>query len=383
MATTPAWRRRLLDTVPAVALCMLGMAEVLVGDLRGEVRTQHLAGTALATLVLVLRRRHPLPVAVAVTVAVVAISLGGQPPDEVASLIAVVLAAFATGAYARLRTAASAAVLQSAGMLVAILLDPSDSVVNVVPSMVLFIAVPTAIGVAYRRRHLDGLALAERARHAEDTREERARAAVAAERRRIARELHDLVSHTVSVIAVQAEAGHQLVDRQPDTARAAFDAIADASRSALVELARLLQLLRDDDETAPAPAELAPQPGLAQLDALVGRFRAAGLAVRLEIEGEPRPVEKGVELSACLLVQESLTNALKHSAGGEVVARLRYTADALDVEVYDGGEPRAGTSGTGRGLIGMWERVALCGGSLQLDVSAGFRVRARLPMGAT
>ncbi|MEU4477922.1 histidine kinase [Micromonospora sp. NPDC023966] len=380
MTPTPAWRRWLLDAAPAVVLCVLGVVEVLVGGLAGAARTQHLVGTVLLTLVLVLRRRYPVLVAVATSAVVVAVSLGGEPPDEVAGLVAVVVAAFAAGAYAAPAAGALAATAQSAAMVVAIALDPSDTLANVVPSIVLFIAVPVVVGAAYRRRWLHGLALSERARQAEETREEQASLAVAAERRRIARELHDLVSHTVSVIAVQAEAGHQLLDREPASARAAFVAIADASRSALVELARLLRLLGDDEPGSAARVDLAPQPDLAQLDALVGRFRAAGLAARLEIEGASRPIDKGIGLSAHQLIQESLTNSLKHSEGGEVVVRLRYHADSLDLDVRDSGTPRGGSGGTGRGLIGMWERVALCGGSLELDVSAGFRIRARLPL---
>ncbi|SCG67192.1 sensor histidine kinase [Micromonospora inositola] len=386
MTTTPTWRRAVVDVAPAVALCVLGLVEVLMGELTGAVRAQHVAGTVLVTLALALRRRYPVLVAVAVSGVIVAVSFGGEPPDEVAALVAVAVAAFAAGAYASTGAGVLAAVTQSAAMVVAIALDPSDSsLANVVPTIVLFIGLPLLMGAAYRQRWLHVLALSERARQAEETREEQARLAVAAERRRIARELHDLVSHTVSVIAVQAEAGQQLLDREPASARAAFAAIADASRSALVELARLLRLLSadEDDRGAPARVELAPQPDLAMLDPLVGRFRAAGLPARLEIEGAARPIDKGVGLSAYQLIQESLTNSLKHSEGGEVVVRLRYGSDSLDLDVRDNGKPREGSGGTGRGLLGMWERVSLCGGSLELDVSAGFRVHARLPLRPT
>src|SRR4051812_8824066 len=217
----------------------------------------------------------------------------------------------------------------------------------------------------------------------EREREEEARRAVALEQARIARELHDVISHNVSVMVVQAAAGVDVFDAQPSRARAALVSIEATGREALSELRRLLGVIRTDDDRG---ASLAPQPGLEQLTGLLDHVRAAGLAVNLTIEG-PRPsVPSGVDLAAYRIVQEALTNTLKHADASEAGVSVRYSAAELAVDVRDDGGGRAATglSGGRRGLTGMRERAALYDGELVAGPrpEGGFVVSARFPLRA-
>ncbi|GAA3396840.1 sensor histidine kinase [Cryptosporangium minutisporangium] len=244
---------------------------------------------------------------------------------------------------------------------------------------VLVVTVAWLGGEYVRARRARWAALEDRARRLEAEREERARQAVTEERMRIARELHDVVAHSMSVVAVQAGVAHHVIERRPDLARQALGAIEATSRSALVEMRRLLGVLRQPNEPG---AALAPSPGLGELDGLVAQY--AGLAVTIQVSGDVGAIPPGVDLSAYRIVQESLTNVLKH---GGPSATLRVTAapDHVRIEVTDPG-PVAGTPqvpGTGHGLIGMRERVAVFGGSLDAGPcpDGGFRVSAVLPFG--
>ncbi|MFJ4845660.1 sensor histidine kinase [Streptomyces sp. NPDC088733] len=376
----------LIDIAPAVLLCLLGVVELTDSPLNPEAGPQHLLAVVVTTCALAVRRRHPLTVALGIATAMALTALGAEPSDEVAVLLALIVAVYSAAAYLPTVQLVAAAAANSASLVVAILNDPSDSDPgNVVPTIVLFVVLPAVVGAAYRRRRTAVQHLTAQAEELQRTRDEQARRAVAAERQRIARELHDLVAHAVSVIAVQAEAGRGMLETDRATAGRAFAAIADASRGALVELARLLRLLRDDDPVASAvaaePEPLVPQPHFDDLDRLVSTMGAAGLTVRTATEGLPRPLDQGVSLCAYRVVQESLTNALKHSASEVAELRLRYDEHVLEIEVHtDAGVGDSGRGGTGKGLVGMWERVVVCGGSLTLDVSAGFTVRVRLPL---
>jgi signal transduction histidine kinase len=221
---------------------------------------------------------------------------------------------------------------------------------------------------------------------AERQRELRARQAVADERTRIARELHDVVSQALGVIVMQAGgAGSVPVLEEPD-AKAVLATIEQTGRQAFAEMRRLVSVLRDDDEAA----ALAPQPTVGEIPALVARLASAGLDVDLEIEGTRREAPAGVELSAYRIVQEALTNTLKHSGAGHATVRLTWSQDHLEVEVIDDG-PVAGAAvpppvradSGGKGLVGMRERVMLFGGVLEAGPSphGGYRVAARLPLG--
>jgi signal transduction histidine kinase len=234
----------------------------------------------------------------------------------------------------------------------------------------------------YRRAYY--VELEERARRLEMERDQQAQIAAATERARIARELHDVVAHNVSVMVVQAEGAAYAMDTAPENTRKALGAIADTGRSALAEMRRLLGVLRTKD----GEADRAPQPGIDQLEDLLEQVRSTGLPVDFKIDGVPVELPQGVALAAYRIVQESLTNALKHAAPGPVVVRLGWAGPLLAVEVSSVFGDRAGprAPGSGAGLVGMRERVALLGGAIETgpvrtdDGPRIWRVRAELPV---
>jgi signal transduction histidine kinase len=212
----------------------------------------------------------------------------------------------------------------------------------------------------------------------EREREEKARAAVAEERVRIARELHDVVAHAISVIVLQARGGRRSLATDPEETREALDTIEATGSQALAEMRRLLGMLRRDDEQI----ALAPQPSLRHLDALAAQVREAGLPVDLSVEGEPIELPPGVDLSAYRIVQEALTNALKHAGPARARVLVRYGKDDLELEIADTGLAAGASDGEGHGLVGMRERVSLYGGKIEAGPrdGGGFAVRARLPL---
>jgi signal transduction histidine kinase len=222
--------------------------------------------------------------------------------------------------------------------------------------------------------------LEERAASAEREREQLARIAVHEERASIARELHDIVAHSVSVMLVGVRGARDVLRTAPDAADDTLARVERSGEQSLAELRRILALLREPQQTA----ESHPQPSLAELDELVASYRTAGLPARLEVIGEPMPLPSGVELSIYRIVQEALTNALKHSDPTNVTVTLAFRDSRLELEVVDDGTtatPDAATAG--QGLIGMRERLALLGGELETGPreGGGFRVAARLPVG--
>lgn len=233
--------------------------------------------------------------------------------------------------------------------------------------------------VRVRRQYIAGLR--ERAEQAERERDTNARIAVADERARIAREIHDIVSHSLSVIVVMSDGAATKVDAEPEQAKTAMLRVRDTGRTALAEMRRMLGVLRDDE-----PGSHAPQPGLDQLDALVEQSRAAGMPVALTVSGESSPLSQGVELTVYRVVQEALTNVRKHAgpAVRRVDVTLMYRPDEVEVRVADDGAGSAGDalSGPGgHGLVGMRERVAAHGGTLTTSprTDGGFEVVAVLP----
>jgi signal transduction histidine kinase len=237
-----------------------------------------------------------------------------------------------------------------------------------------------ALGDNLRTRRAYLAELEARADRLEREQQETARRAVAEEQARIARELHDVISHNVSVMVVQAAAGGDVFATRPDRAREALGSIESTGREALVELRRLLGVVRPavgDDG-----AGLEPQPGLARLPELVEQVTAAGLRVELTVGGEPRGLPAGVDLSAYRIVQEALTNTLKHARASNAQVTIAYGDASLELEVLDDGSS-AGIAGSGRGIIGMRERAALLGGELTAGPrpSGGFGVRATMPLG--
>ena len=225
-------------------------------------------------------------------------------------------------------------------------------------------------------------ALEERAAQAEANQRVLAEQAVAEERRRIARELHDVVAHHVSAMGVLATGARRTLGRDPDAATAALRAIEQTGRTALRELRRLLNILRADGDEPPE-TELVPAPGLTAVRGLIEQTRRTGLPVSVRVDGEPYPVDAGIGLTVYRLIQEALTNTAKHAGPAKVQVRLEFSASALGVEVFDTGRgPADDPSLTGHGLVGMRERVALYGGELHIGPrpGGGFRVYARIPM---
>jgi signal transduction histidine kinase len=216
---------------------------------------------------------------------------------------------------------------------------------------------------------------------AERERDVAAREAVVEERARIARELHDVIAHNVSMMVLQAGAERRVLNGSAGSTREVLQTIEQVGRSALTEMRRLLGMLRSD-----AAESLRPQPGLEDLPALAAQVREAGLPVELRIEGEPRSLPAGIELSAFRIVQEALTNTIKHAGQARAQVSVRYGADMLELEIVDDGrgadrDTAEGAVGKGHGLVGMRERVALYGGRLAVGghPAGGFAVRARLP----
>ena len=247
-----------------------------------------------------------------------------------------------------------------------------------------YVFVPVVFGIAWlagfalRERGAQAAAAEQRAAQAEHERETAARVAVAEERARIARELHDIVAHAVSVMVLQVGAiRHNLPETLADD-KSALMGVERTGRTALADMRRMLGALRRDGEAA----ELAPQPGLDSLDALLDGFRRAGLPVRLRIDGEPVMLPRALDLSAYRVVQEGLTNALKHARAGRADVVLRYRTDRVEVDVRDDGRGAAPSDGLGHGLIGIRERVKLYGGEMCAGPAdgSGFVLRTMFPL---
>ena len=246
---------------------------------------------------------------------------------------------------------------------------------------IVFLALPWALGTTVRKLRQRQAELVQRAGELEREREQNARRAVFEERVRIARELHDVVAHHVSVMGVQAGAARRVIHRQPDRAEEALGCIEGASRQAVGELQQMLGFLRQEGEID----DVAPQPGLTELPELVSHLGQANLAVELHVEGQERPLPRTVEVSAYRIVQEALTNTVKHAAASTATVLVRYGDDALQLEIVDDGRgqvPRMKNRPGGHGLIGMRERVSLHGGELRTGPrpEGGFGVEAILPL---
>lgn len=244
---------------------------------------------------------------------------------------------------------------------------------GVIGGTLLGIATPLLLGDSVRVRRLAAAAL----------RREHARTAVLEERARIARELHDIAGHGLSTIALQAEAAPHRSPDLPAAAADTFRTIRATARESLAELGRLVGVLRDEGD----PADRAPQPGLGRLDALIAEMRRVGVAVRADIAGAPRAIPPGVDVSAYRIVQEAVRNAARHSAGAHVTIEIAYEPEALQVRVCNSRptapSPRTdGTAGSGHGLVGIRERVAMLGGRVDVGPSddGGFVVEACLPL---
>jgi signal transduction histidine kinase len=362
------------DVLLAAGITALGLGEVAFADVGGPRWANWLMIAAIGAL-LVWRRRTPLVsgLAALVLIAVYAVTLTG--PGELAwFLLPILLIAFGFGAHLD-GAAAVAGVLALVATVTTINIamgTPED----VFP--IIFMLLAALAGRVVRSRARLAAELHEAALRAEEEREARAAAAVADERRRIAREMHDVVAHSMSVMVVQAGGARRILEHEPERAVAAAEQIELTGREALAEMRRLLGVLRPGDESR------APQPGLDRLHALVERARGAGLPVALAISGERPPLPAGLELAAYRILQEGLTNAIKHADAAPTRVAVRYGAGAVDLLVEnDGpGAPSARNGhAAGHGIVGMRERVRMFGGSLEAGErdGGGFRVRATLP----
>ena len=343
----------------------------------------HAAGLVLATTVpLVWRRRHPLAVGLVTGMATAAYGFAHYPDLAMPIAIGGVVGVYSVAAWGSRRAALLAGGVAVVVVVVVMSLSRADADVVDAAFVSLGLAGAWVLGDRARVQRALAAELQERAVRLERDRAEDARQAVASERARIARELHDVVAHHVSMMVVQAEAGPVVVERDPARAAGAFEAIAATGRQALVEMRRLLGVLRGDGDGDAAPS-LAPQPGLAQVPSLVEQVGRAGLEVELVVEGQEAPLPAGVDLSAYRIVQEALTNAIRHGGEGRARVLVRYGERDLDLRVWNEGRPAQGDgSPPGRGLLGMQERAHLFGGELRAGPApeGGFTVHARLPI---
>ena len=347
-------------------------------------------GLVLATTVpLVWRRRHPLTAGLVTGLATAAYGFARYPDLAMPIAIGGVVGMYSVAAWGGRRAAVVSGWVAVVVVVIVMTLPRADS--DVVDAAFVSLALAGAWVLGDRARVQRALAaeLAERAARLERERAAEARRAVAEERTRIARELHDVVAHHVSMMVVQAEAGPVAVERDPARAAGAFEAIAATGRQALVEMRRLLGVLRGDGEPA---SSLAPQPGLAEVPSLVEQVGRAGLRVELEVEGTKAALPPGIDLSAYRIIQEALTNAVRHGGDGRARVLVRYGEHDLELQIENGVESASGrrqgdsdrqVRRSGRGLLGMQERVSLFGGELRAGPGpdGGFSVVARIPIG--
>jgi signal transduction histidine kinase len=376
----PQPRPPLLDIVLA---CALGIAaQVMVW--RGHVPGDRAAMSVLFLLVgwpLVVRRSHPLVPVVALTAAITLQAVVTRDAAEGAALLFTgLVAVYSVAAWGSRRVAWAGLVIMAAAGAISSAEDPhmrTTAQVWAGSFFLLLLLVGWVAGLAVRAHRSARAAereAAEAERHHAET--------VTAERARIARELHDVIAHNVSVIVLQAVAAQGVIDAQPDRARASLGQIEESGREALDELRRLVSVMRETD----GARDLEPQPGLADLDALAETVRSAGVDVALETEGLAVPLPRALDLSAYRIVQEALTNTLRHAGPATATVRVRRSTDAIEIEVLDDGAgPAEPAGGGGHGLVGMRERAALYHGSVEAGArpGGGFRVSARFPLEQT
>lgn len=358
----------------------------------GEARAVDVGAYVLvvvSTLPLMLRRRWPelaLAVPLGALLVFAAMGYGG-----VFSGYAILVGLYSVVVHRGLRRGVGAGFATFGALVVAYRISPWEP--NAADNAFDLLALATAVALGDGTRSRLRAAEEQRALAAAlaEQQEQLAHARVLDERARIARELHDLVAHSMSIVAVQAGVGHHLIDRDPERAREALATIETTSRQALDEMRRMLGVLRTD--AAPTPVALEPQPGPADIESLVEEARAGGTEVTLRVDGDPSAVPSGVSLSVHRIVQEALTNVRKHAGPATVTVDLRYATDQVTVTVDDDGRgmstfaaSRAGVAarGGGYGLVGMRERATAVGGELHVGPrpGGGFRVQARLPYDA-
>ena len=393
----PARRQLFLDVLVAALLAAASSAEIAGSDrvspaAPGWTVVRYLA-VAAACGALPFRRRFAAPVLGVVAVAVALLNaLAGSGGGLVTPGGGVAVLAVPLAVYGVATASASPGTAAGIGAAVAAIEVGALSAVGGPDWGAALAALALAVAgwlagenTRSRRAHLEGVL--ERAAEREREREQQARQAGAEERLRIARELHDVVAHAMSIIAVRSGVARLVIDVRPDEAHEALGIIEATSRQALAELRLLVGVLRGH-ETQDADADREPAPGLADLPGLIGRINEAGVSVGLRVEGEPRRLAPGVDLSAYRIVQEALTNVVRHAAPAAAELVVRYQPDEVMIEVTDDGCARGAQpvgrarDGSGHGIAGMRERAAVYGGRLVAEPTAsGFRVLARIPTG--
>lgn len=359
------------DAVLGAVLAGIAAVELLVDGSDAPVRA--IASMAVCGLGVSLRRKAPLVAFLVTSAGLFAVSWfqRGWDDESIVFVVFYFVALYSLGAHTRGRAVWAAAAIVLVGIVVFVAFDGDPFAPGDVVFATFFVGGPWAAGVAIRlRRDREQILVHEN------------ELAVARERARIARELHDVVAHAISVTVVQARGGRAMLGRDEEAVRRALDAIEQTNTAALSDMRRLLAVLRDTD-TADG-GRSAPQPSLANLDRLVEQVRGTGLPVDVEVEGHPGVVPPGVDLSAYRIVQEALTNVVKHAGdGARARVRVAYSPDDLEVTVSDDGRGPAGPvdAGGGHGLVGIRERVAVVGGSVEAHPrdDGGFVVSARLP----
>jgi signal transduction histidine kinase len=366
--------RALVRRHPWAAEALLALAVLATGVPEHATNLRALLFSAALALPLVARRRAPFPVFLAIAAVAFGQWLAGVATiSDLALLVALYTVALHES---RVRTAVAAAILE----LGAVLAATSDGGVREFIGLSALAAAAGVLGRSLRHRRALLATLEDRAARLELERDQQGQIAAAAERARIARELHDIVAHNLTVMTALADGAVFAAARRPEQATAAMETVSATGRQALAEMRRLLGVLREDEGAA-----LVPQPGVPQIDQLVEQVRAAGLPVTLEVAGDGAALPAGAQLTVFRLVQEALTNTLKH-AGASAAARVRlaYGADAVEVEVTDSGTAQVPAAARGgRGLEGMRERASVYAGTVEAGPRAngGWRVHALLLLG--
>jgi signal transduction histidine kinase len=363
----------LVDAAIACVLVGWGLLELLgTGAWGSGPHVVQVVGVVVACGSVAARRRLPLAAAGAFAVGELAMILAGYPPEILAVALAGMVLAYSLAAQLD-----GAALLTGVAILAGTVLakdvdDPKLGVTDIVIDLV-FLAMPLLVGRVVRRRE-------RTADHIARVADDRTRDAIERERQRIARELHDVIAHGMSVMVVQADAARHGLRPEDDDTREALSAIEHTGRESLREMRRLLGLLRH--QTPDGDGAVAPQGGMTSLDGLIDSVRRAGLPVGLTIEGQARPLPPGIDLAAYRIVQEALTNSLRHAGPAHAHVAIDYRPRELALRIEDDGRGSPnGTAGSGSGLIGMRERVRFYGGTFDAGRhDGGFLVTATLPL---
>jgi signal transduction histidine kinase len=379
----PFVRRYGLDLLIVLAAAEIALELALREDATREpTTTPWFTVPAMALLVLSLLGRRRFPFAAPAMVWLLAAGLsfvdGRLVGFTVTASIAGTVAAFLLGNLRNDTQARVGLTIVVAAAAIVVYNNPSHAPGDLVFLPVLF-AIGWLAGFALRERSEQAEAAEVRALHAERERESAARIAVAEERARIARELHDIVAHSVSVMVLQVGAVRHNLPRELEDDRDALTSVEQTGRNALAEMRRLLGAMRHAGEEP----ELTPQPGLDGLETLLDEVGGAGLPVQLHVDGDPQPLPRALDLSAYRIVQEGLTNTLKHARASRADVTVRYGSDDVQIEVRDDGRGASTSDGLGHGLVGIRERVKIYGGEMSAGTATegGYLLRARLPLG--